>query len=152
MAPLIVMMTGWLAFRLLGVFDLLDAARSWPGALRLALALMFVFTAAAHFVPRTRRDLVRMVPSRLPQPGVLVTLTGFLELAGAVGLLMPSLARASAYALMALLVAMFPANIHAARTQVVVAGRPATPLSVRLPLQLFWIGALWWVAYETRVA
>jgi uncharacterized membrane protein len=43
-------------------------------------------------------------------------------------------------------VAMFPANIHAARSHLVVVGRPATPLIVRVPLQLFWMAALWWVA------
>jgi uncharacterized membrane protein len=41
--------------------------------------------------------------------------------------------------------AMFPANVHAAREGLMVAGRRATPLVWRLPLQLFWIAALWWV-------
>jgi uncharacterized membrane protein len=58
----------------------------------------------------------------------------------------PPLIRASAYALILLLVALFPANVHAARAHLLVAGRPATPLVIRLPLQLFWIGALWRVA------
>jgi uncharacterized membrane protein len=150
MAPLIIMAAGWLLFRLLGGFGLLDAARSWPGALRFGLALMFVATAAAHFVPRARREMVAMVPPRLPAPGLLVTLTGILELAGAIGLLLPALARTAAYALIALLVAMFPANVHAARMQLPVAGRTAMPLRFRLPLQLFWIGALWWVGYQTH--
>jgi uncharacterized membrane protein len=44
-----------------------------------------------------------------------------------------------------LLMAMFPANVHAAREGLMVAGRRATPLVWRLPLQLFWIAALWWV-------
>lgn len=42
--------------------------------------------------------------------------------------------------------AMFPANLRAAREHLPVAGRRATPLLWRLPLQLFWIAALWWVA------
>jgi uncharacterized membrane protein len=107
---------------------------------------MFAFTALSHFLPRTRPDLVRMVPPRLPNPDLLVTVTGILEFLGAIGLLVPALIRASAYALMLLLVALFPANIHAAQMRLPVAGRPATPLVIRLPLQLFWIGALWWVA------
>jgi uncharacterized membrane protein len=145
MAPLIVMVAGWILFRLLGAAGVLGAASSWSGALRFALAVMFVFTALAHFLPRTRPDLVRMVPSAFPAPGHLVTVTGIFELLGAAGLVLPALTRASAYALMLLLVALFPANIHAARKNLPVAGRPATPLSFRLPLQLFWIGALWWV-------
>jgi uncharacterized membrane protein len=47
--------------------------------------------------------------------------------------------------LIALLVAMFPANVHAARQGLSIAGRRATPLPWRVPLQLFWIAALWWV-------
>ena len=146
MAPLIVMATAWILFRVLGAAGLLGAAGSWSGALRFALASMFVFTALAHFFPRTRPDLVRMVPSAFPAPGLLVTVTGILELLGAAGLLMPALVRTSAYALMLLLVAMFPANVHAARKKLRVAGRPATRLIIRLPLQLFWIGALAWIA------
>ncbi len=146
MAPLIVMVAGWVAFRLLGAVGLMNAASSWSGALRFALAAMFAFTALSHFLPRTRADLVRMVPPRLPNPGLLVTVTGVLEFSGAVGLLVPPLIRASSYALMLLLLALFPANVHAARMRLLVAGRPATPLVIRLPLQLFWMGALWWVA------
>jgi uncharacterized membrane protein len=146
MAPLIVMVVAWVVSRLLGAVGILTAASSSSGALRLALVAMFVFTALSHFLPRTRPDLVRMVPARLPHPGLLVTATGVLELLGALGLLVPGLVRASAYALIALLVALFPANMRAARMGLLVAGRPATPLVIRLPLQLFWIAALWWVA------
>src|SRR6266851_2652618 len=115
MAPLIVMVAGWVAFRLLGAVGLMNAASSWSGALRFALAAMFAFTALSHFLSRTRADLVRMVPPRLPNPGLLVTVTGVLEFSGAVGLLVPPLIRASSYALMLLLLALFPANVHAAR-------------------------------------
>jgi uncharacterized membrane protein len=115
-------------------------------ALRFALAVMFGFTALSHFLPRTRPDLIRMVPSVFPAPGLLVSLTGVLELAGAIGLLLPPLARVAALALAVLLVALFPANIHAARSGLPVAGRAAMPLRFRLPLQLFWIACLLWVA------
>ena len=146
MAPLIVMVVTWLVLRILGATGILTATQSSSEALRFALSVMFVFTALSHFLPRTRPDLVRMVPAGLPQPGLLVTATGILEFVGAIGLLMPGLVQASAYALIILLVALFPANIRAARLRLPVAGRPATPLAVRLPLQLFWIAALWWVA------
>jgi uncharacterized membrane protein len=53
--------------------------------------------------------------------------------------------------MIALLVAMFPANLHAARVGVVVAGRRAMPIVWRAPLQLFWIFALWWVAQSTPI-
>jgi uncharacterized membrane protein len=107
---------------------------------------MFMFTAVSHFHPRSRPDLIRMVPSSLPAPHFLVTTTGILELAGAVGLLVPSMAAAAASGLALLLIGMFPANVLAARQGLMVVGRRATPLVWRLPLQLFWIAALLWVA------
>jgi uncharacterized membrane protein len=145
MAPLIVMLAAWLVARSIGLTGLWPQADSWSGALCIALAAMFVFTAASHFHPRTRADLVRMVPATLPAPALLVSATGVLELLGAIGLLVPQALPAAAYGLIALLVAMFPANVHAAREGLMVAGRRATPLLWRLPLQLFWIAALWWV-------
>ncbi len=147
MAPLVVQLAAWVAFYLAGRLGAVPGAATAVGALRLALALMFAFTALAHFLPRTRPALVRMVPPALPAPGLLVTLTGLLEFAGAAGLLVPALARPAALALAALLVALFPANVHADRAGVEIAGRRATPLRVRLPMQLFWIVGLVWVAW-----
>jgi len=126
MVPLVVMLAAWALSR----------------SLRIALAVMFLFTALSHFMPRTRSDLVRMVPPVFPQPALLVTMTGIAEAILAAGLLAPTFARAAAWALVALLVAMFPANVHAARAKMTIGGRLATPLWIRLPLQLFWIGAL----------
>lgn len=146
MAPLVVMLGGWLAFRLMGAMGMLSAGATSIGALRYAMSAMFIFTAISHFHPRTRPDLVRMVPPFFPMPGALVTLTGILELAGALGLLVPPLIAPAALALSGLLIAMFPANIYAAVNNLTIGGRQATPLAIRLPLQLFWIGALWWIA------
>jgi uncharacterized membrane protein len=142
-APLIVMPAAAVVGRLIAATGLWLAADSWSGALRVGLAAMFVFTAVSHFNPRTRPDLVRMVPVSLPAPA------GVLEFVGAVGLMVPPMTTAAAYALMALLVAMLPANIHAAREGLIVAGRRAMPLLWRLPLQLFWIAALWLVRSPT---
>ena len=152
MAPLIVMLAAWVVFRLTAAAGLLPAAGSWSQSLRFALALMFLFTGAAHFVRRGRLEMVRMVPPSLPRPDLLVTMTGVFELLGAAGLLVPALVRPSAYALIALLLAMFPANVYAARMRLTVVGRPAMRLAIRLPLQLFWIGALWWVAHGAAIA
>jgi hypothetical protein len=70
MAPLIVMLATWLVARSIGAAGVWLHADSWTGALRIALATMFVFTAVSHFHPRTRPDLVpdlvRMVPKSLP--------------------------------------------------------------------------------------
>lgn len=146
MIPLIVMVAAWLVFRGLGATGRFPAAASTAGALRFALAVMFLFTALSHFLPQIRGDLVRMVPPILPYPELLVTLTGLLELAGAIGLLIPATTSIAAYGLIALLVALLPANVYAATASLEIGGRAATPLVWRLPLQLLWIGALWWVA------
>jgi uncharacterized membrane protein len=146
MAPLIVMIVSWIVVRAIGFTGVWDQTDTWRGALRFALAAMFAFTAISHFHPRSRPDLIRMVPANLPAPAHLVTATGILEFIGAIGLLVPQLAGPAAYALCALLVALFPANVRAARKELMVAGRRAMPLVFRLPLQLFWIAALWWVA------
>ena len=148
MAPLLVMLVGWGGFRLLGRMGSLSGATTWSGALRYALAAMFIFTAMSHFAPRTRRDLVRMVPPTLPAPALLVTLTGVLELLGAIGLLTPPFVGHAALALSVLLIVMFPANVYAAHAGLSIGGRPATPLAIRFPMQLFWIGALWYIARQ----
>lgn len=145
MAPLIVMLVAWVVARSMGTAGLWVEAASWTGALRVALSAMFLFTAGSHFHPRTRPDLVRMVPASLPAPGLLVSVTGVLEVLGAIGLMVSWARPAAAYGLIALLLALFPANVHAAREGLTIAGRRATPLLWRLPMQLFWVAALWWV-------
>ena len=59
--------------------------------------------------------MIAIVPPRLPAPGLLVTVTGILELLGAVGLLYPPTRVAAAVCLFLLMLAMFPANVYAAR-------------------------------------
>lgn len=144
MIPFFVMLAAILVARVAGALGL-EALGSWREATRAGLAVMFIFTAVAHF-NRMRPDLIRMVPARFPNPALLVTLTGLAELAGALGLLVPLVSRWAAIALAALLAALFPANVHAARAGLTLGGRPATRLVLRLPLQVIWIGLLCWVA------
>ncbi len=141
MAPLFVLIASFLLLGLSGALGV-EYFAHWEQGLRWSLAVMFLFTAVAHFT-RTRADLIRMVPPSLSHPGLLVTITGVLEFAGAIGLMIPALAAPSALALILLLIAMFPANIRAARARLPVAGRTAMPWPARLALQLFWIAALW---------
>ena len=51
---------------------------------------------------------------------------------------------AAAIALIVMLVALFPANIRAVREGLTVGGRPATQLWLRAPMQVFFVGLLWW--------
>jgi uncharacterized membrane protein len=114
MAPLAFLLLGALGARVSGLMGV-DALDSWPPALRVGLALMFTATGLAHFVGM-RSELIAMVPAQLPQPALLVTITGVLELVGAAGLLIPATATAAALCLAALLIVMFPANLHLANT------------------------------------
>lgn len=109
MAPLLILSIVTVVVRVAG----LGGERSWARALRYGLAAMFTATGAAHFVGM-RDELIAMVPPALPEPGLLVTVTGVLELLGAAGLVWRRTTRAAAIALGLMLVAMFPANVYAA--------------------------------------
>ncbi|MFF0448895.1 DoxX family protein [Streptomyces sp. NPDC004609] len=136
MEPLIALVVGFLAARLTGLAGV-EALDAWQPALRVGLALMFLFTGFAHFHPKFRVDLIGMVPPNLPRPDLLVSLTGVLELAGAIGLLIPVTAPWAAGGLILLLIAMFPANVSAARRGVA----QGDPLGPRTALQAVFIVA-----------
>jgi len=114
MAPLITLLVGSIIARVAGWAGV-GYLNSWTAALAVGLAAMFALTGVAHFAPPMRADLVAIVPPRLPVPGFLVTATGVLELVGAVGLLLPATRVAAAVCLLVLMLAMFPANVYAAR-------------------------------------
>jgi len=80
-----------------------------------------------------------MVPPRLPHPHLVVAITGALEILGAAGLLWNPVAPLAAGCLAALLVAMFPANVHAARVGAGLGHRPATRLPIRTVQQLIFL-------------
>ena len=106
---------------------------------RYLLALLFVAAGIWHFVrPET---YLRIMPPALPQPQLLVLLSGAAEIAGGLGLLLPATRRLAGWGLLALLVAVFPANIYLAlaHERLGMAGWVAWG---RLPLQL---PLLWWV-------
>ncbi|GAA3273364.1 DoxX family protein [Streptomyces lavendulae] len=137
MAPVIVLVVGWILARLAGLLGL-SALDGWQPALCVALALMFTLTGVAHFTGR-RAEMIAMVPPALPRPDLLVTATGLLELAGAVGLLIPATRPLAAIALTVLLLAMFPANVHAARSELTLDGKPVMPLIPRTLLQVVFV-------------
>jgi uncharacterized membrane protein len=142
MAPLIVLIGVVLLARLLGYAGVAPL-RDWAACTRLGLAVMLCFTAAAHF-NSMRADMIAMVPPSVPNPGLMVTFTGVCEILGAVGLLVPRTRRIAAAALIVFMLAVLPANIHAARTSVTLRGAPVTPIVPRVALQGLFIALLWW--------
>jgi uncharacterized membrane protein len=144
MMTLIVLFVSLLVFRGLGVLGV-PLFLTWHDSTLWALSVMVLFTASAHFTA-LKEDLIKMVPRFFPAPRQIVFATGLLEIAGAVGLLIPPLRTAAGICLALLFVAMFPANINAALRRVPLRGRPATPLWLRLPMQVLFIALAVWMA------
>lgn len=142
MAVLIVLFASWFILRGIGTLGV-SALASWQDSARYALAVMFVFTGITHF-NKMKHDLARMIPSFFPQPLLLVYVTGVLELLGAAGLLLPQFRSSAGICLIALLAGMFTANVNAAVRGVTLRGKAVTPLWLRAPMQMLFIGLLWW--------
>lgn len=134
MVPLIVVTVVFTAMRIAGALGI-ASLRDWRLCLRWALAVMLLVTASAHWGEK-RVDLIAMVPPSFPRPGLLVTLTGILEILGAAGLVYGRTSRVAAVCLAILFVALFPANVHAARQHLAIGGRPATALPLRTAVQI----------------
>ncbi len=81
-------------------------------ALRYGLAGLMTFTGLDHF--RNPAPYVRIVPPALPAPRALVAISGLFEILGGLGLLVPQTRRFSAWGLITLLVAVYPANLYMA--------------------------------------
>ncbi|WP_342043777.1 DoxX family protein [Bacillus sp. OTU2372] len=105
MAPFIVLILSFLILRITGVLGILYFDR-WDTSLRVAVALMFLLTATAHWGKR-RPDLIKMVPQGVPNPEFIVTITGILEIVGAIGLLIPLTSRITSIGLALLLIFSF---------------------------------------------
>jgi uncharacterized membrane protein len=146
MTVLIVLFASWLGFRALGALGV-PALAAWSAAARYALSVMFLFTGLAHFT-KMKHELARMVPDVFPRPLLVIYATGVLEFLGAAGLLLPKFRTAASFCLIVLLIAMFPANVKAARERLTLRGKPATALRLRAPMQLLFVALLWWSAAQ----
>jgi uncharacterized membrane protein len=106
------------------------------------IAALFCVAGALHFL--IARRYVAIMPPWVPRPLWMVWLSGACELAGGIGYLLPRTRRWAAYGLMALLVAVFPANLQMLINGIS-AGSPPLALALlalRLPLQpllIYWV-------------
>jgi uncharacterized membrane protein len=105
---------------------------------RYALVLLFVAAGVWHF--RHPETYLRFMPPALPAPLALVYLSGLFEILGGLGLLPARTRRWAGYGLLALLVAVFPANVYLLQIHEQL-GIPGWLAWGRLPLQL---PLLWW--------
>ena len=106
---------------------------------RVALALFFIVAGTAHFI--TPAPYLAIVPTYLPWPAAVVALSGVAEILGGLGVCFRTTRRAAGWWLIALLIAVFPANIHAISTGMIIGGHamPVWILWARLPFQLLFI-------------
>jgi uncharacterized membrane protein len=120
--------------------------------LRWLLAALMSAVGVAHFAEPA--PFVAIIPTWLPAPLLLVYVSGLFEILGGVGLLIPRVQRAAALGLVALFVAVFPANVNQALNHVSFDGGPPPPLAAlyaRLPFQVLFIAWAYWLSRPTRV-
>jgi len=140
MKPLIVLLTVFavslLATKLLqGSYDF-----AWSG--RMAMSVMLVFTAIAHFA--FTKGMTMMLPDFIPNKTAVVYLTGLIEIAAAIGLFIPDFRVLTAWLLIVFFILILPANIYAAVKNIdyqkgTSDGNGLTYLWFRIPLQVLFI-------------
>ena len=103
-----------------------------------------VVIGALHFLDE--EFFVRIVPKALPYPRVLVGISGVCEIGLGIALLIPKTRKLAGYGLIALYLAVFPANINMVVHPELGGDVPLWALWVRLPLQFVLIAWAWWAS------
>jgi uncharacterized membrane protein len=106
------------------------------------VGLFFVVVGITHFT--SPAFFVSIVPPYLPAPLTLVYVSGFFEILGGLGVLLPATRTLAGYGLLALLVAVYPANIHMAMNPGDFPDIPPAALYARLPIQFVFAWIVWW--------
>ena len=115
------------------------------GIARALFAVVFVVAGCLHFV--FTPVYVRAMPPYLPEGRLLVQISGVFEVLGGLGLLYPPTRRFAAWGLVALLIAVEPANVQMALDHARWKSIPEWALWLRVPLQL---PLIWWAWIYTR--
>ena len=113
---------------------------------RLIAAAAMVGVGILHFV--NPDPFVRIVPAALPAPLLLVYVSGVCEILGGLGLLVPKVRLYAAWGLIALYVAVFPANINMAIHHIQLNPEHSMPEWIswaRLPFQVLFIALAYWL-------
>ncbi|MDQ2865992.1 MAG: DoxX family membrane protein [Candidatus Eremiobacteraeota bacterium] len=112
---------------------------------RIGLATFFILAGTLHFVKTA--GYVRIVPAGFPDPKTLVYISGALEIFGGAGVIISRVRRLAGCGLIALLAAVYPANIAMAVHHAAFADM-ASPLLLwlRLPLQFALAAWVWYAA------
>jgi uncharacterized membrane protein len=116
---------------------------------RIAMAAMLVFTSVAHFV--FNKGMTLMLPQWMPFKKMIIYLTGIIEIALGIGLVIPLVSYIDGLLLIDFFILLLPANILAANQKVDLEkatydGNGLSYLWFRVPLQLFFIAWVWYFA------
>jgi uncharacterized membrane protein len=109
---------------------------------RWLFGLVFIAAGILHFIRPAM--FAAIVPPYLPWPAALVAISGAAEILLGAMLLYERSARAAAWGLILLLLAVYPANVHMAINSHLFPSLSPTALWVRLPLQFVLIGIAFW--------
>jgi len=109
------------------------------------VGLLFIVAGINHFI--NSDFYVNIMPPYVPWHLTMVYVSGFFEVIGGVGVLVPTLRRAAGWGLIALMIAVFPVHIHMITHQADYPLIPYWVLVVRIPLQFILIA---WVEWSTR--
>jgi uncharacterized membrane protein len=112
-------------------------------------AAIFIFAGFNHFY--NPDFYLRIMPPYLPWPSALHLIAGIFEVVLGVMLLTPRFQRLAAWGLIALLLAVYPANIHMAVNHHLYPDLPMIFHWIRLPLQLVLIAWAWWFTRADEV-
>lgn len=112
---------------------------------RAVMGAVYVAAGAGHFI--ATQSYRRAMPDYLPAHRNLVLLSGAAEIAGGIGVLIPGTRRASAWGIVLLLIAVWPANLWMAQHPERFPHIPVWALWIRLPLQL---PLIWWALRYTH--
>lgn len=109
---------------------------------KIFFGLLFIAAGANHF--RNPQFYESIMPPHLPWHYPLVIVSGVAEILLGIGLLIPKTSVYSAWGLIILLIAVFPANIYMATHPELFSGIPVLALWLRLPLQAVLIAWAFW--------
>lgn len=112
--------------------------------LRVMLAICIIVVGITHFAMPD--PFVKIVPDYFPYHLALVYISGFFEILGGIGLLVPPVSQAAAWGLLILFIAVFPANINMAVNAIDLPNIPDSDALRwgRLPFQAVLIAWAWW--------
>ncbi len=113
--------------------------------LKYLFGLMFILAGINHFLKP--EFYLPMMPPYIPAHELMVILSGIAEIVLGLLLFIPRFSRLAAWGMIALLVAVFPANLHMALNPELFPDVPQIGLWIRLPLQGVMI---WWAWLYTK--